>query len=101
MTSPGPVVSNAGPLIALEQIGHLALLERLISSLLVPPAVVLETAPTVTLPSWISERPLTQPIGPQILRASLGPASPVYLTQGGQAQTGRASPATIRSQNSA
>ncbi|MSS73638.1 MAG: DUF3368 domain-containing protein [Candidatus Latescibacteria bacterium] len=72
MTTPGPVVSNASPLIALEQIGHLDLLERLFSSLLVPPAVVLETAPTVALPSWISERPLTQPIGPQILRASLG-----------------------------
>jgi predicted nucleic acid-binding protein len=68
-----PVISNASPLIALEQIGHLDLLKGLFSAVLIPPAVVREVAPTVTLPAWISERALTQPIGPQLLHTSLGP----------------------------
>ena len=80
MTISSPVVSNASPLIALGQIGHIDLLERLFSSLLVPPAVVQESAPTVTLPTWISERSLAQPIGPQILRASLGPGESEALS---------------------
>ena len=71
--SSAPVISNASPLIALEQIAHLQLLQELFSAVLIPPAVVRETAPTVTLPAWVTERALTQPIGPQILRASLGP----------------------------
>lgn len=68
-----PVVSNASSLIALGHIAHIHLLQMLFSAVLIPPAVVRETAPTVALPAWISERALTQPIGPQILRASLGP----------------------------
>ena len=68
-----PVVSNASPLIALEQIAHLHLLHELFAAVLIPPAVVREIAPTVTLPTWVNERARTQPIGPQILRASLGP----------------------------
>jgi predicted nucleic acid-binding protein len=71
MTS-APVISNASPLIALEQIGHLDLLKGLFPTVLIPPAVVREVAPTVTLPTWVSEHTLTQPIGPQILRAALG-----------------------------
>ena len=67
------VVSNASPLIALAQIGHLDLLERLFSAVLIPPAVAQEIAPTVTLPDCITRRALTQPIGPQILQTSLGP----------------------------
>ncbi len=66
------IVSNSSPLIALEQIGHLDLLEKLFATVLIPPAVARETA-RVVLPAWITERSLTQPIGPQILRASLGP----------------------------
>jgi predicted nucleic acid-binding protein len=72
MTS-APVISNASPLIALEQIGHFDLLKGLFFTVLIPPAVVREVAPTVTLPTWVSEHTLTQPIGPQILRAALGP----------------------------
>jgi predicted nucleic acid-binding protein len=68
-----PVVSNASPLIALTQIGYLGLLSRLFSNLLIPPAVLREIAPTLTLPDWITERALEQPIGPQILQTSLGP----------------------------
>lgn len=67
------VVSNSSPLIALEQIGQLHLLQALFDTLLVPPAVVRETAPTVTLPKWVNERALTQQIGPQLLSSSLGP----------------------------
>jgi hypothetical protein len=70
--SSAPVISNASPLIALEQIGHLDLLKGLFSAVLIPPAVVREIAPTVTPSAWVSERVLTQPIGPQILRATLG-----------------------------
>ena len=67
-----PVVSNSSPLIALEQIGNLNLLQKLFATVLIPPAVTRETT-SVVLPSWITEGPLTQPIGPQILHASLGP----------------------------
>jgi predicted nucleic acid-binding protein len=68
-----PVVSNASPLIALEQLDHLRLLEHLFGSVLIPLAVVHEVAPTVTLPAWIEAKELTQPVGPRILSASLGP----------------------------
>ena len=68
-----PVISNASPLIALEQIGHLGLLKGLFSAVLIPPAVAREIAPTVTLPAWVSEHAVTQPLGPQILRTALGP----------------------------
>jgi uncharacterized protein len=68
-----PVISNSSPLIALEQIGQLDLLHVLFSTVLIPPAVAREVAPTVTLPAWITERAPTQPVASQIPRASLGP----------------------------
>jgi len=71
--SSAPVISNASPLIALEQIGHLDLLKSLFSAVLIPPAVVREVAPMLRLPTWVSERALAQPIGPRILRTTLGP----------------------------
>jgi predicted nucleic acid-binding protein len=71
--SSAPVISNASPLIALKQIGHLDLLKGLFSAVSIPPAVAREITPTVTLPAWVSEHALTQPIGPQILRTALGP----------------------------
>ncbi len=43
----GGVVSDASPLIALEQIGRLSLLERLFAEVVVPPAVEREVAPPV------------------------------------------------------
>ena len=67
------VVSDASALIALEQIGQLALLERLFATLLIPPAVARESAAGGTLPTWIHERRLEQPLSSQVLRASLGP----------------------------
>jgi uncharacterized protein len=71
--SSAPVILNASPLIALEQIGHLDVLKGLFSAVLILPAVAREIAPTVTLPASVNERALTQPIGPQILRTTLGP----------------------------
>jgi predicted nucleic acid-binding protein len=38
----GPIVCNAGPLIALSIVGHLGLLEKLYSRVLVPDAVFQE-----------------------------------------------------------
>ncbi len=73
------VVSNSSPLIALEQLGLLNLLEQIFSSVLVPPAVVKEVAPTVTLPQWTTEQALLQSIGAQILSASLGESEALSL----------------------
>ncbi|MBI3801980.1 MAG: DUF3368 domain-containing protein [Deltaproteobacteria bacterium] len=70
--NPPLVVSNSSPLIALAQIGHLNLLEKLFTTVVIPPSVTQETT-SVVLPAWVIERPLAQPIGPRILRASLGP----------------------------
>lgn len=66
------VVADASPLIALQQIGQLQLLQALFTSLLVPPAVAKEIAPGVPSQPWMVERSLTQPIAPVILGASLG-----------------------------
>jgi predicted nucleic acid-binding protein len=71
--TPHPVVCNASPLIALRQIGQLDLIQKHFTAVFVPPAVVREVTPTLLPPPWIVERTLTQPVGPQILRASLGP----------------------------
>jgi predicted nucleic acid-binding protein len=70
MTLP-PVVSKSSAIIALDQIGQLQLLSGLFTELIIPPAVVREVAP-ILLPDWIVEQPLTQPVGPQVLRAGLG-----------------------------
>ncbi|NUQ62763.1 MAG: DUF3368 domain-containing protein [Pirellulales bacterium] len=67
-----PVVSNASPLIALEQIGQLPILKGLFGTVAIPPAVAREIAPTVSPPEWIQQQQLTQPIGPLILGTSLG-----------------------------
>jgi hypothetical protein len=66
------VVSNSSALIAFDQIGRLELLQALFGQILIPPAVKAETEPTVVLPQWVIERPLSQPIPPRILNASLG-----------------------------
>lgn len=67
-----PVVCNSSPLIGLEQIGELNLLNALFDTIIVPPAVVHEVTPSVSLPEWINERALVQNIGPLIMKASLG-----------------------------
>jgi len=68
-----PVVSNSSPLIALQQIGQLDLLEGLFSRLMIPPAVAREVTPSVHLPEWIDQCSLSQPMGSDVLQASLGP----------------------------
>ena len=67
------VICNSSPLIGLEQIQHLFLLENLFETIVVPPAVVAETENSVVLPPWIEVAALNEKIGPLILRASLGP----------------------------
>lgn len=69
----GNVVSNASPFIALDRIGRLDLMQRLFNQVTVPPAVVQEVSPRMSLPSWVVEQSLTQPLAPQVLAASLGP----------------------------
>lgn len=66
------VVSNASPLIALDQIGEMKLLQGLFGEILIPPAVAREVEPGVPLPPWVKTRPLQQPMAGEVLRASLG-----------------------------
>jgi predicted nucleic acid-binding protein len=65
-------VSNASPLIALEQIGQLSLLAPLFSSVAIPPAVAREVAPTMNIPVWIVARPLSQSVPAGVSSALLG-----------------------------
>ena len=67
-----PVVSNSSPLIALEQIGRLDLLQGLFSEILIPEAVAAEVSATVQPRSWIRSRPLLHPVVPQTQHAALG-----------------------------
>ncbi len=67
-----PVVADASPLIAFQQIGQLTLLRGTFAELIVPPAVAREIQPSVPSVPWIVERPLAQAIAPLVLRASLG-----------------------------
>lgn len=67
------VVADTSPLIALHQIGHLSVLKSLFVEVQIPPAVAREATRSLPeLPSWITTRKLTQPIGSEVLRASLG-----------------------------
>jgi predicted nucleic acid-binding protein len=67
------VVADTSPLIALHQLGRLALLQRTFKEIHVPRAVARELSPGVPdLPPWIVVRGLAQPIASEILRASLG-----------------------------
>jgi predicted nucleic acid-binding protein len=77
------VIADASPLIALHQIGQISLIERLFGPILVPSAVAREVSPSLrTLPSWITTRDLTKPIGAEILKASLGPGESESLALG-------------------
>ena len=67
------VVADASPLIALQQIDQLGLLKALFDEVFIPPAVAREVTHRLTLPPWICERALQQPIAREVLRASLGP----------------------------
>ncbi len=67
------VVSNSSPIIALDQIQKLDLLKLLFSEIIIPSAVKHEIFSVSPFPFWINEHQITQPIGSQILRISLGP----------------------------
>ena len=60
MSGDGIVVSNSSPLIALDRIGRLELLNRLLGEVLVPPAVAREVFLDRELPGWIRIKPLTR-----------------------------------------
>ena len=67
-----PIVSDASPLVALQQIERLDLLETIFGSLVIPPAVAREAA-NVPLGDWIAIRSLQGPLPPLVTRAGLGP----------------------------
>ncbi len=74
------VVSNTSPLIALAEIGQLGLLQRLFTTVLIPPAVHSEilTEPTLSAvvsaisDGWISERVPDDTNAIRLLRETLG-----------------------------
>lgn len=68
-----PVVSNSSPLIALVRIERLDLVPALLQSILIPPAVAREIAPSIpVLPSWVSVRVPTGGSPVPTLRGRLG-----------------------------
>ncbi len=78
--SAGPIICNSSPLIALEQIGHIHLLDSLFGEIWVPPAVVNEVAMSVSLPPNILRRSLSQPLAATVLQASLGAGESEAIT---------------------
>ena len=67
------VVSNSSPLIAFAAIEQLNLLATVFSSVVIPPAVALEIAPSISpAPSWLRVESLRRPLPPSVLRRSLG-----------------------------
>ena len=67
------VVSNSSPLIALEQIRQLDLLQALFEEILIPNQVMIETAASVQPRSWIRQQSLSRPLLPATQRSTLGP----------------------------
>jgi predicted nucleic acid-binding protein len=68
-----PVVSNSSPLIALEQIRQLDLLQSLFGEILIPGQVAAETVASVQPRSWIRQQSLSLPVIPAVHRPTLGP----------------------------
>ncbi|PYS48420.1 MAG: DUF3368 domain-containing protein [Acidobacteria bacterium] len=67
------VVSNSSPLIALEQIRQLDLLQSLFGEILIPNQVAVEIAASVQARSWIRQQSLSRPLLPATQRPTLGP----------------------------
>ena len=67
------VVSNSSPLIALEQIQQLDLLQSLFTEILIPDQVAAETVASVQPRSWIRQQSLSLPLLPATQRPTLGP----------------------------
>jgi predicted nucleic acid-binding protein len=77
------VIADASPLIALHQIGQVSLIERLFGRILIPSAVAREVSPSLpVLPAWITTHDLKEPIGSEILKASLGAGESETLALG-------------------
>jgi predicted nucleic acid-binding protein len=66
------VVSNSSPLIALDQIKHLDLLQALFGEILIPDAVAAEISATVQPRKWIHRHTLLRPLLIETQIASLG-----------------------------
>lgn len=67
------VVSNSSPLIAFADIGQLNLLPAIFGSVLVPPAVATEIAPSIQkLPDWLQVQALRRAIPAVVVHRSLG-----------------------------
>lgn len=66
------VVSNSSPLIAGADIGMEAIFEALFGEVIIPPAVRQEAFTSRPQPSWITERPLTNPKASELLQGRLG-----------------------------
>jgi predicted nucleic acid-binding protein len=66
------VVSNSSPLIALQQIHRLDLLQELFHEILIPSAVAREAATSVAGIPWIRIQTLAGPVLPETQRSSLG-----------------------------
>lgn len=68
-----PIVSNSSPLIALARIERLDLVPAILQSVLIPPAVAREIAPSIpVLPDWVSVRGLAGTPSELPLRGRLG-----------------------------
>jgi predicted nucleic acid-binding protein len=67
-----PFVSNSSPLIALEQIGQLELLQSLFIEIVIPDQVVVETVTSVQPRSWIRKESVSLPLLPAVQRPTLG-----------------------------
>jgi predicted nucleic acid-binding protein len=66
------VVANSSPFIALERIGQFDLLPMLFKQLWIPPAVRQEVFASKSLPAWVKEVQLQQPLAPQMAGVRLG-----------------------------
>lgn len=65
-------VVNSSPLIVFQRIGQFSLLRDLLRRAYIPPTVRLEVFGSDPVPSWVEERPLSQPLVPRVMAARLG-----------------------------
>jgi hypothetical protein len=70
------VVSNSSPLIAGADMGMEAIFEALFGEIIIPPAVRQEVFTSRPQPSWITERPLTNPKASELLQGLSFPKMP-------------------------